>query len=266
MDPTHFDRVVRRLGEAASRRNVLGAILTAAGLGVVGEHVAAKPKHRARRSGRLRKQAQSGFRDCPKAGPGQNLSNCDFSGVQFPGKSLRGANLSGTLFDDANLCSADLRGANLQNADFRFANLTRADFRGTNLGQANTAGALFCQTVLPSGKLDNSGCPEGTIICCFNSQCPFDQTCVNGGCAPSGDCPAGQVKRLNGSCAVPCNDDGDCAAGCECVSQRLEHPDVCMNIGPITGGCANRGTSVECPGGSGCDGFLCHPLCVPATA
>jgi hypothetical protein len=248
-----------------SRRSVLTAILTGAGIASVAEIAKARSKHQRKRNARVKAQVLAGLRACPKEkiGPGQNLSKCDFSGEDLRGKNLRGANLSGAVAEDANLCGADLRATNLYKTDFTFANLTRVDFRGVNLSTAKLNGALFCQTRMPNGSINNDDCPTGTTICCFNSECPFDNLCVNGGCAANADCLDGQIKLLNGSCGVPCNDDGDCAVGCNCP-QTLEHPSVCMNETDFTGVCANHGTSLECPLGSGCDRTICRPLCVPA--
>jgi hypothetical protein len=264
MDPRRFDQLARRLGTVVSRRSVVAAMLTV--MGMAGTS-AADAKHKRQRAGkgRVTSQALKGLRDCPNPKAGQNLTNCDFSGVDLRGKNLRGANLSGALIEDANLCGADLRGTNLQHTDFRFANLTRVDFRGTNLSTANLDGALLCQTIRPNGTRDNSDCPVGATVCCANAECPFDQTCVNGGCTSDIGCPPDQVRRLNGSCAVPCNDDGDCATGCSCVAQPLEPPSVCMNTLDTTGLCPAQGLSIECPEGSGCSRPLCHPLCVPAS-
>jgi hypothetical protein len=260
MDPRRFDRLTRLLGDAVPRRAVLAALLGAGGVaGAAGVADAGKKRRRAR-NGRTKAQARPGFRDCPNPKPGQNLSRCDFSGVDLRGKNLRGANLSGALFDDADLCGADLRGANLANVNFANANLTRVDFRATNLSTANLDNASLCQTRRPNGSIDNSGCPLGTTVCCFDAECPAQESCVHGGCAQDTGCPSGQVLRPNGSCAVPCNDDGDCAAGCSCTGERFEHPNVCMNTTLVTGECTD---SSDCPLGSGCAVDFCYPLCVP---
>jgi hypothetical protein len=237
-------------------------MLAGIGLAVSGESADAAKKRRRARNGRLKAQALAGFRDCPNPGPGQNLSKCDFSGEDLRDENLRGTNLSRALFEDANLCGANLRGTNLHKADFTDANLTRVDLRGTNLSTADLTNAQFCQTRRPNGSIDNSGCPVGTTICCFDEECDDDEICVHGGCAPNTGCPPGQVKLLNGTCAVPCNDDGDCAAGCDCP-QTLEHPSVCLNSVDFTGVCGNHGTSLECPLGSGCDRLICRSVCVP---
>ncbi|MCF6234531.1 MAG: pentapeptide repeat-containing protein [Rhodobacteraceae bacterium] len=46
-----------------------------------------------------------------------------------------------------------LIGANLDNAQ-----LTGANFTGSVLTDISTKGAVFCNTVMPNGSLDNSGC------------------------------------------------------------------------------------------------------------
>ena len=56
---------------------------------------------------------------------------------------LTGANLNQTILRGAQLEGADLTGANLTGA-----NLTRADLTGT----------IFCETKMPDGTKNNSGC------------------------------------------------------------------------------------------------------------
>ena len=55
----------------------------------------------------------------------------------------RGLDLTGADLTDANLTGADLTNANLTGADLTGANLTNAD---------------FCNTTMPDGSVDNSGC------------------------------------------------------------------------------------------------------------
>ncbi len=67
-----------------------------------------------------------------------------------PGCDLSEANLSG-----ANLYKADLEGANLSGAVLSGANL-----RFTFLTGENLEGAILCNTTMPDGTIDNSGCQE----------------------------------------------------------------------------------------------------------
>ena len=68
---------------------------------------------------------------------------------------LSKANLSGADLSDANLYKADLSGADLSRAD-----LSRADLSGANLNDAKLDGAKLCQTKMPDGKENNSGCKK----------------------------------------------------------------------------------------------------------
>ena len=73
----------------------------------------------------------------------KNCENCD----------LVGANLRRQNLPNANLRGADLRGAILRGADLRGAVLYSANLRGADL-----TGAILCQTLMPEGKFNNSGC------------------------------------------------------------------------------------------------------------
>jgi hypothetical protein len=181
MDYEAFDRWTRMLGVLGTRRTALGALLSVGALRPGSSRAKSRPRRR--KTHRLETQAQSGLRDCPVPGPGQNLSKCDFTGRDLRGANLRGANLSGADFERANLCGANLRGANLFKVDFKDANLTRADLRGTNLSTANLTGAIFCETRRPNGALDNSTCLQhGSGPCCEDSQCSGSRRCRNGVC------------------------------------------------------------------------------------
>lgn len=65
-----------------------------------------------------------------------------------PGCDLRGALLSW----------ADLRLADLKGADLSGADLTRTNLKGAVMTGANLQGVIFCRTVMPDGKKNNSGC------------------------------------------------------------------------------------------------------------
>ncbi len=66
-------------------------------------------------------------------GPGADLRNADFSGINFisPPLDLRGADLRGASFANGALIRADLRKAKVDNCDFRGVNLYGSDLRGT---------------------------------------------------------------------------------------------------------------------------------------
>jgi uncharacterized protein YjbI with pentapeptide repeats len=96
-------------------------------------------------------------------GPGANLSEREFTEVDWSGLDLRGANLQ-----RADLVRANLRGANLEQADLRWATLYQTDLadanlRGAKLSLANAAylralGADFTGAVL------DEACFEGAQL------------------------------------------------------------------------------------------------------
>jgi hypothetical protein len=123
-------------------------------------------------------------------------------------KDVRGANLSRSSFAGADLRGADFRGANLSGGCFASAVLT-----GAKLGASvNLRGAIFCNTTMPDGTIDNSGC-EGETPCCHLrvQNCPdariecYTQDsdgCAQlhvGGLGPVGNC----WQFLSGCC--PCD-------------------------------------------------------------
>lgn len=71
----------------------------------------------------------------------ENLSGCDFTGLQvanldFQGRDLRNANFSGTYLE-----FTSFKGANLAGANFSRATLEKTNFSGANLTGANFSGA-----------------------------------------------------------------------------------------------------------------------------
>ena len=60
--------------------------------------------------------------------------------------------------DEAHREAAALSAANLERSDFAGATLQAANLTGANLLKADLAGTRFCQTVMPDGSEDNSGC------------------------------------------------------------------------------------------------------------
>ena len=231
MDHEAFDRVARVFGARGTRRTALGALLSAGLFGAGTTN--AKPRGRRRKPGRLRAQAQQGLRVCPNPGPGQNLSKCDFSGLDLRGVALRSANLSRASFAGADLCGVDLRGANLARTNFGGANLTRVDFRGTSLATANVAGAIFCQTRRPNGTRDNSTCPPDGEVCCDDAECPAGATCHRGSCLGDGCVNVTQI----------CTPDATCCSGAECTEVAADFG-LCVLDCTSDSDCPN--TNLEC--------------------
>ena len=97
-----------------------------------------------------------------------NLSVADLRGADLSQADLNRADLSGADFRRANLrgagmWQADLRWADLAEADLSEANMRKADLRDDDLSNAklsgaNVEGAKFCNTTMPDGSKNNSGC------------------------------------------------------------------------------------------------------------
>src|SRR5919106_359927 len=149
MDRERFDDVARLVGSRQTRRAALTALIGAALLGTDPGAVLARRKRRDR--GRV--AAEAGDRCFPGTncdpGRGRNTSRCDFAfSTVFRNKDVRGSNLSRSSF-----AGADFRGANLSGGCFASADLT-----GARLGASvNLRGAVFCNTTMPDGTIDNSG-------------------------------------------------------------------------------------------------------------
>ena len=84
--------------------------------------------------------------------------NCDLGGADLRRKNLSNANLTGADLRGAILYSANLRGADLRGAVLTGADLTGAVLYSANLRGADLTGAILCQTLMPEGKFNNSGC------------------------------------------------------------------------------------------------------------
>lgn len=165
MDHDRFDSLARSVfaGARRSRRAALGAVLGAALLHHEPESVIAS-KRRKWAKGAASAQAADACYPNPncKPGRGKNASRCDFSfSTLFQNLDARGANLSKSSFAGSDLRGADFRGANLSDACFVSANLT-----GAKLGASvNLRGAVFCNTTMPDGSVNDRGC-QGETPCC----------------------------------------------------------------------------------------------------
>ena len=78
---------------------------------------------------------------------------CNLEQVDLQGAQLKGVNLGG-----ANLRKADLTLTNLESA-----NLGGADLRGANLDRAFMNEAILCNTIMPDGQIEYSGCLLPTL-------------------------------------------------------------------------------------------------------
>jgi uncharacterized protein YjbI with pentapeptide repeats len=85
---------------------------------------------------------------------GANIKNATFSDASLVEANLSNADLSNTLLHNSNLERANLRNANLRKVNLSGANLKNAKF----LKRANLEGAIFCETTMPNGEVNNESC------------------------------------------------------------------------------------------------------------
>lgn len=86
---------------------------------------------------------------------GADLRDADLHGAYVLLADLRGADLQGADLTQIHLGGTDLTGADLTDAD-----LTGADLASPpNYPQINLTGVTYCRTTMPSGEINNSGCP-----------------------------------------------------------------------------------------------------------
>ena len=94
-----------------------------------------------------------------------NLSNTKLVGSWFTRSRVQGANfekadLSIALMDYANFTGANFKGATLDGAKLNFSDLTNANLTGASTRKTVLRGVIFCNTTMPDGKINNSGCPK----------------------------------------------------------------------------------------------------------
>jgi hypothetical protein len=91
-------------------------------------------------------------------------------------------------------------------------------------------------------------CQPGT--CNDTCPCPSGQNCCNGTCS---ECPCGQVKLSNGTCATPCDPNNpESCGGCGCL-QDVSGAYYCANPGSSFCCCT---TDRDCPRGQLCESSL----------
>ena len=203
MDATQFDHLTRMLCASVSRRGSLAAVLGATLLrydpgAVLAGGGKGKGKNRGKGKGKSKgkrrrnappplpvgKACFTGANCIP--GHGAVNEDCDFSSsTLFRNLDAHGAVLSRANFANANASGADLRGAILDDACFVDAVLLDARFdNSTVLGSA-----IFCNTRMPDGTINNAGCDRPTA-CCATS-CEGEGCGPVGGAAPCDVCPSG---------------------------------------------------------------------------
>lgn len=213
MDREHFDDIARILGSRRPRRAALAALAAAASLG----RTSAPAKLLAKRKGKKQRKTPTGPSQCYPGtrcipGSGRDNAGCDFSvSTTFRGRDASGSQLSRTSFR-----GSDLSGADLQGSDLGGACLVGANLEGAKLGPSvDLDGAIFCNTVMPDGSRNDSGCEE-TTACCP----PLETDCPNADidCYMTDDqnvC----LTLINGFPSV-----GHCGDGLACCP--CGHPDV----------------------------------------
>lgn len=215
MDARHFDDLAKHLG---SRRAAIGGLL--AGLLLPLEAAARKKGKQRKRTGKDRdkgkgkgkatkhKDATAEAEPCWRAGAcipkkGANVSRCDLGGYS-PSATL---DCTGCNISRANLHGANLSGANLTRANLSGSCLVDATLSGaTTTNSTNLYNAIFCNTVMADGSINNSGCNLGTPCC------PT--------CGPTRPCTGANEVCSGGRCVLPCGAGGPCLVFATSTNQQ----------------------------------------------
>ena len=84
--------------------------------------------------------------------------SCDLDKVDLNKMDLTGVNLTEAILTNTNLTKALLLGGDLRSVDLTDADLRAADLTGANLTGAMLGHTIFCDTRMPNGTINNSGC------------------------------------------------------------------------------------------------------------
>ncbi len=266
MDATRFDRFVRALTAAGSRRRVLAllaALPMAGGLIAFEDDAATAKNRRKRRRGRHRRRTrkQQGARQRKKACKpharervcadkcGEVKNNC--------GKRV-----------DCGPCLCNPACADCQTCDPGTA-MCAPDL--TQQGQPCGPAAQCAQDMYtPRGGCANGVCEPGTSVPCTPYQCS-DNACATS-CANDGDCAGASYCDANGQCVgdqqdgSPCLHGGQCLTGhCVdgvCCNAACGGPcDVC-NLSGTVGVCTAVSNGTACAGEPGiCCNNACRDCC-----
>ncbi len=217
---------------------------------------------------------------------GAGLAGEDLNGSTFRGIDGREADFDdtinhGSVFAGACLQGATFRGAALGGSTWGGACLLGADFTGADLDGDATLfdGALFCNTVMPDGRVNDRDCDTLPGCCqrqvgggeacrvagdCVNVPC-LTKACQNGACVYTLQ-PNGQPGT---NCATQCCNGVCCAAGTLCANGQCVVNCGGRACGPGETCCGNRCFSDEtcCALQLGCDpGTCCAPfVCIPVS-
>lgn len=229
MDNNRFDSLARAVFAESrqTRRAALAAVVAAIVLRPDSDALAKRRRRnntRDRSSSTVQVAAEAsacypGARCAP--GRGANASRCDYSGTTlFRNRDARGANLSNSNFTGADMSGADLRAANLGGSCF-----VGADLSGAKLGSSvNLGGAIFCNTIMPDGSFNDSGCNAPTPCCPTCTPITCSDLEISCGTAPNncggtlrcGTCGTGATPSCNSGTCARC--DATCAAECGCFN------------------------------------------------
>lgn len=86
---------------------------------------------------------------------GANLESATFHQSDLDGANFSDANLTGASFG-----SSSLKGANFSNANLSGASFGGADLEGSDMTETDTSSTIFCNTIMPNGDVNNSGCDK----------------------------------------------------------------------------------------------------------
>jgi hypothetical protein len=229
-----------------------------------------------------------GTKPCDDPEPGSTSAGCDFAGRSFAGQDLNGslfrgidgraANFNqtdnrGSVFAEACLQGASFRNAELDGSTWRDACLFDADFTGADLGGDLTLfdNALFCNTVMPDGSVNDRDCDRETPCCRRDAQpgptcqtagdCPDHEcqtkSCQNGQCAYT---PVVDGSDPTGQCRTHCCESGCCNPGAtSCNALGLCCVPNCAGRNCGDDGCG--GSCGACPAGGVCDDISGVCLC-----
>jgi hypothetical protein len=211
MEKARFDTITRHFARKGSRRMALSLLAGSALLQLDPAASLAKNNRSRRRKRKQRRRKQNDNAGVPPAscypstscliGPGSDLERCNF----LRSTGFRGADLRGSKLAKANLSQIDAMGADFQGADLGGACIVESSLFEAKLEGADLKGAIICNTIMPDGSFNTSGCAQATTCCpvCPTGDCPPQ---AGGICAPLGNAcslPFGNPCCANTSCTRP---------------------------------------------------------------